>query len=285
MADPLLVAAAGFVGLQFPVAVLVWLDARRLNLERPGRYPVAIATVLLFGWLVLAAYIERRDELPRADERVSVEAPATEGWNADGRLVYAVDLGGVARFPRRLRYWVAGLSRPVWWAWFVVVPAALLCAILLGFRRLTLLYIWFTLLSWVSVWQLSGWGTDALVTVDPDAAVLCIVPLGGDPTDERSEYGLAELDSARFVDAGEYVTIDCRYETWFLLRPGTLFVPALLADELGAALRACGVTVHGAVGDGETRALSTLTDSTVAWFRSVTTLSALVAGPLVALLL
>lgn len=281
MNDALLVAGAAFVGLQFPAAALVWLDARRLNLERPHLYPVAIATVLLFGWLVVAAYIHRRDELSRADDRETVEAPRTEGWDADDRLVWTVELGGAAGLVRRLRHWVTVVSRPVWWAWFVAVPAALLTGILLVSPRFAALYLQFAVLSLVVVWGLSGWGTDAVLAMDTDAGALRITPLDGDPAEDREEYGLAELDSVRIVEHGEYAVVDCRYETRLLLRPGTFLVPADLTDDLAAALRACDVVVRGEHGVTE----SAVRRSTAAWLRLAVLLLALGVGPVVAVLL
>ena len=229
MSGSLLAALAAFVGLQFPAAALVWLDARRRNLERPYLYPAAIATVLLFGWLVLAAYIDGREQLPRADEPEVIEAPVTERWDGDDRLMWTVELGGVTGLARRLRYWVLGVSRPAWWAWFVAVPAALFAAILLVDQRLTALYLWFTVVSCVVVYGPSGWGTDSVLTIDTDACVLRIVPLGGGAAEDGEEYGLAELESVRVVESGEYATVDCRYETWFLLRPGMVTSPRAYA--------------------------------------------------------
>ncbi len=242
MSDAVLIAVAAVVGLQFPAALLVRLDAGRLDLERPNRYPAAVATILLFGWVVLASYLARRDELPRADETSGVDPPAG-GHRTDGpRLVWAVDPEGPAWPLRRLRRWVAGVARPVWWGWFVAVPAVLLAATLLVDRRIAAAYLWYAVLSSLSVWGLSGWCSDVVVTVDTDAATLTVLPVGGDPDDGR-EYGLAALESARFVDVGAGTTVDCRYDPWFLLRPGTVVVPAEAADDLAAALRACDVAV------------------------------------------
>ena len=280
MSGSLLAALAAFVGLQFPAAALVWLDARRRNLERPCLYPAAIATVLLFGWLVLAAYIDRREQLPRADEPEVIEAPVTEGWDGDDRLMWTAELGGATGLARRLRYWVPGVSRPAWWAWFVAVPAALFAAILLVDQRLTALYLWFVVVSCVVVYGLSGWGTDSVLTIDTDACVLRIVPLGGGAAEDGEEYGLAELESVRVVESGEYATVDCRYETWFLLRPGTLLVPARLCDELAVALRACDVVVRDEHGVTE----PAIGPSTVAWLRLTVLLLVLVVGPAIAVL-
>jgi len=175
----------------------------------------------------------------------------------------------------------AGVSRPAWWAWFVAVPAALLAAILLVDQRLTALYLWFVMVSWVVVWGLSGWGTDSALTIDTDACVLCIAPLGGGAAEDCEEYGLAELESVRVVESGEYATVDCRYGTWFLLRPGTFLVPARLSDELAVALRACDVAVRDEHGVTE----PAIGPTTVAWLRLSVLLLALVVGPAIAVLL
>jgi len=99
----------------------------------------------------------------------------------------------------------------------------------------------------------------------------------GDRLVVADEY---ELESVRSVEGGEYATVDCRYETWFLLRPGTLLVPAHLIGELAAALRACDVAVPGWRGDAEPATRG----STFARLRLAVLLVALVAGPVVAVL-
>ncbi|RKD98203.1 hypothetical protein [Halopiger aswanensis] len=54
--------------IQFPIAVLVYVDARRLDLERPAMYSLGILSVPLAGWVVVLWYLSQRSELPRADE-------------------------------------------------------------------------------------------------------------------------------------------------------------------------------------------------------------------------
>ncbi|AEH36833.1 hypothetical protein [Halopiger xanaduensis] len=54
--------------IQFPIAALVYLDARRLDLERATMYALGILSVPLAGWVVVLWYLSQRSELPRADE-------------------------------------------------------------------------------------------------------------------------------------------------------------------------------------------------------------------------
>lgn len=48
--------------LQYPAALLVRLDAKRLNIETPEQWRLAVVFLFL-GWIVVAVYLYRRDEL------------------------------------------------------------------------------------------------------------------------------------------------------------------------------------------------------------------------------
>ena len=66
MVDPAF--AALFVALvaQYPVAVVVYLDARRLGLRDPATYGLGIV-VPAAGFVVALYYLSERATLPRAD--------------------------------------------------------------------------------------------------------------------------------------------------------------------------------------------------------------------------
>ncbi|MDQ2050079.1 hypothetical protein RBH26_06235 [Natronolimnohabitans sp. A-GB9] len=49
---------------QVPISILVYLDARRLELENSSMYYYGIV-VPLAGFLVVAVYLSKRTELPR----------------------------------------------------------------------------------------------------------------------------------------------------------------------------------------------------------------------------
>lgn len=67
MADRLLILFAAVIFAQFPIAVLVHIDAKRLGLKNPHMYELGII-VPMGGLLVVPWYVSRRKDLPRADE-------------------------------------------------------------------------------------------------------------------------------------------------------------------------------------------------------------------------
>ena len=62
---PLLLAV--FIFMQLPIAILVYFDARRLNLKQPEKYELGII-VPAAGFIVIAYYFSNRKELPTREE-------------------------------------------------------------------------------------------------------------------------------------------------------------------------------------------------------------------------
>ncbi|APX97969.1 hypothetical protein [Natronorubrum daqingense] len=66
MSDLVMVLLAGALFLQFPAAIVVHFDAKRLGLENPEMYELGII-VPMAGFLVIFYYASQRGSLPRAD--------------------------------------------------------------------------------------------------------------------------------------------------------------------------------------------------------------------------
>jgi len=60
--DLLIQGVAAVLVLQYPAGILVWLDARRLGVEHPDRWLLAVVW-LAIGWVAVAVYLHRRDDL------------------------------------------------------------------------------------------------------------------------------------------------------------------------------------------------------------------------------
>jgi hypothetical protein len=67
MADLVVLVLLALLGVQIPIAALVYLDARRLGLKDPEKYWLGIL-IPTGGFVVIPVYLSRRRELPRADE-------------------------------------------------------------------------------------------------------------------------------------------------------------------------------------------------------------------------
>jgi hypothetical protein len=66
MYDPAFVALMVGLTAQYPLALVVYLDARRLGLRDPAIYGLGIV-VPAAGFVVVLYYLSARDTLPRAD--------------------------------------------------------------------------------------------------------------------------------------------------------------------------------------------------------------------------
>jgi hypothetical protein len=67
MVDAALTLLLAVLAVQFPIAVLVYIDARRLGLATPRLYAVGIVVTNVAGVFVILYYLSKRRELPRAD--------------------------------------------------------------------------------------------------------------------------------------------------------------------------------------------------------------------------
>jgi hypothetical protein len=66
MYDPAFVALMVGLTAQYPLGLVVYLDARRLGLRDPSTYGLGIV-VPAAGFVVALYYLSERDTLPRAD--------------------------------------------------------------------------------------------------------------------------------------------------------------------------------------------------------------------------
>ncbi|WP_311171812.1 hypothetical protein [Halobellus ordinarius] len=67
MFDPVVLLLIGVLFLQYPLAVVMYLDARRLNLKHPEQYWLGVV-VPTVGVVVILYYFSARRTLPRQSE-------------------------------------------------------------------------------------------------------------------------------------------------------------------------------------------------------------------------
>ena len=67
MSDVVPLFLAVFIFIQLPIAILVYFDARRLNLKQPEKYDLGII-VPAAGFIVIVYYFSNRKELPKREE-------------------------------------------------------------------------------------------------------------------------------------------------------------------------------------------------------------------------
>lgn len=67
MVDPAFAALVVGLAVQYPIALLIYLDARRRGLRDPGIYGLGIV-VPAAGFVVALYYLSERDGLPTADD-------------------------------------------------------------------------------------------------------------------------------------------------------------------------------------------------------------------------
>ncbi len=66
MSNSIILLVLAALALQFPIAILVYIDAKRLDLENPERYWLGIV-VPAGGLVVVLYYLSERKTLPRKE--------------------------------------------------------------------------------------------------------------------------------------------------------------------------------------------------------------------------
>ncbi|WP_416839404.1 hypothetical protein [Haloferax sp. DFSO52] len=66
MAELVAFALVGVLLVQFPIALFMYFDAKRLNLENPQKYWFGV-TVPAAGFVVILYYFSARKDLPRKE--------------------------------------------------------------------------------------------------------------------------------------------------------------------------------------------------------------------------
>lgn len=235
------VGLAAVVALQVPAAAVVWLDARRLNLAEPHRYPIAIGHLLFFGWLLVPLYIRRRGDLPRVDDpKTDTGAEPVEN---DTRVTWQVGLDSLLALPTRLAFGLATIRRWLWIGWFVFVPSLML-GFALVFRPPIESYTVFALAS-LHLARSQGRRVTGSGTVDTEAEVLELhrASSSTEQTGEGHETGLGLAGAVRVRRVGRHALVRIEYEKPRLPRVNGFVVPVRQLPQVSAALTACGVTV------------------------------------------
>lgn len=245
MSGWVVVGLAAVVGLQIPVAAAIWVDARRLNLAEPHRYPIAIVYLVLFGWVLVPLYIRRRDELARADERETHETAAAV---EDEGVTWRFNLDGLATLPTRIAFGLATVSRWLWVGWFVLLPSVMV-GVSVFFEPVLGSYILFSLAS-LYMAASHGRRVTGSGAIDTDAEVLEQRWESGwtGGTDNAHETGLTAAESTKARRVGGYTVVRIEYEEPRLPRLKGFLVPTNCLQQVTRALEACGVEVQETTG-------------------------------------
>jgi len=66
MVEPAYVLLVGAIGIQIPIGVLVYFDAKRLDLQNPETYWLGVIAPAA-GFIVILYYLPERKNLPRTE--------------------------------------------------------------------------------------------------------------------------------------------------------------------------------------------------------------------------
>ena len=285
MADPIMGGGVLFVLLQYLVAILVWIDARRLNLKNPMKYPLAIMFLVVLGWLLVLAYLDRRETLPRAENSEQDVGAVASSVASSGRLTWTVTLEGSSVL-RRLVYGFNTTGRWLWWGWFVALPVLVFSVGVFRFQRAVGAFFYLVPISVLMAVSAARWNDSLVGVIEGDDGALTLVRNADTDEERRQEFPLEEIRSVRLLDGGEYVAVRCRYETALFPRPGGFLVPSDRIAAVAAALESQGVAVPGQLPAGSHGAADrTRSDRAALWFRPVVTALTVAGCPILALLL
>lgn len=245
MADAILLLLAGTVVFQFVVGLFAYVDANRRSLEHPELYFYGISMPLV-GFLVLAVYLSRRNELPTQD----LSAPDSAGAVDDA--VWTVETRGLRRLPRRLAYSIQGES--TLWRVAVAVPPALLVLAVLVDPRISIALLAFCGVFWLTYLGTARAFTDTTAHLDSTTSTIRVTVRGGNhplsSSGSEHEIELADVQRADLRRVGSQVLATFAYENSFSTTPRSLLVPSGNVPILRTTLSEHEVPVRDRIQDG-----------------------------------
>jgi|GEM_PF-2917311 len=248
MAERVLVVLAGAVALQFVLGILVYVDANRRELDNSGAYWYG-ASIPVVGYVVLAAYLSHREELPTRD----LSPPAAT--ETAGEAVWTIENRGLRRLPRRLAYTIQDGS--TLWRAAVTVPPPLAVLAALVDSRVAIALFAFCGVFWLTYLNTARTFTNTTTRLDPADGTITLAWRGGDhplsPGGDEQEIELSDVQRAEFRRVGSQPLVKLGYERRFSVNLRTLLVSADHLDDLRQMLSAHEIPVRDRIRDGTSR--------------------------------
>lgn len=267
MADTIPLGIAGVGVFQFILGILIYMDANRRELDYPILYFYGVS-IPLVGFLILVAYLSRREELPTRD--LSLPS-ATE---TAGEAVWTIENRGIRQLLRRLAYIIQ--DGDTLWRVAVAGPPILLILTVFVDSRVAMVLFLFCCLFWLTYLGTVRAFTNTTIRLDPTDSTIEVTWRGGDhplsPSGGEQEIDLTDAQRAEFRCVGAQPLIKFQYERRFSSNLRTLLVPSDQLDVLRDTLTAHEIPFRDRIQDGTSR--------TVVWRRNIEGLISLVVIPL-----
>lgn len=248
MADTIPLGIAGVVLLQFVLGGFVYMDANRRELDYSGLYFYGVS-IPLVGFLILAAYLSRRKELPTRDF-----APPTTTETA-GEAVWTIENRGLRRLPRRLVYTIQD-GQTLWQVAVTGSPILLILAVLVD-ARIAIVLSWFCCLFWLTYLGTANAFTDTTIRLDIADGTIEVTWRGGDhplsPSGSEQEIDLAGVQRVELRRVGTQPLAILRYETRFSVSPRSVLVPTSQLDVLREMLSSHDIPIRDRIEEGTSR--------------------------------
>ncbi|EMA44000.1 hypothetical protein [Halococcus saccharolyticus] len=250
MADTILLGIAGVVIFQFILGLFIYMDANRRELDHSGMYFYGVS-IPIVGFLILAAYLSRREELPTQDF-----APPTATETAtDG--VWTIENRGLRRLPRRLVYTIQ--DGQTLWRVAVTGPPILLTLSALVDARIATALSGFCCLFWLTYLGTANAFTDTTIRLDPADGTIQMTWRGGDhplsPSGSEQEVDLAGVQRVELRRVGTQPLAILRYEARFSVKPRAVLVPASQLDVLRELFASHDIPIRDRIEEGTSKAV------------------------------
>jgi hypothetical protein len=266
MADMIFIALAGVVILQFVLGIFAHMDANRRKLDHPVLYFYGIS-IPLVGFLVLAAYLSRREELPTWNL-----SPPSATETADD-AVWTIENRGLRRLPRRLAYTIQDGN--TLWRVAVAGPPILLVLSALVDSRIAIVLFAFCGLFWLTYLSTAHAFTNTTTRLDPTNGTIQVTWRGGDhplsSSGSEQEIDLTDVQRVELRCVGTQPMVKFQYENPFSINLGTLLVSPDQLDILRDMLTPHEILVSDRIQEGTSR--------NVVWRRNTEGLISLVVIP------
>ncbi len=234
--------------VQLILAVGVLIDANRRELTHPLGYAYGVS-VPLAGYLVFAAYLTRRRELPP-----NAAHPQTHS-EPESEFVWTIENRGLRRLPWRLAYAIQ--DGTTLWRVAKTTPLLLLVCTILVDPRIANFLILFCLLFWLTYLTTARLFIDTTVRLQPSDDTIQVTGRGSDhplsPGRYDHEIDLSELTRVELRRVGTQPLAILRYTKRFSNSPRSLVVPDEQLAELRHLLDANDVPIHDRIRDGSSR--------------------------------
>ncbi|WP_330631551.1 hypothetical protein [Halocatena halophila] len=234
--------------VQLILAVGVLMDANRRQLTHPLGYAYGVS-VPLAGYLVFAAYLTRRTELPaNAAHSQTHSEPKSE-------FVWTIENRGLRRLPWRLAYAIQ--DGTTLWRVAKTTPLLLFICTILVDPRIAKALLLFCLLFWLTYLTTARLFIDTTVRLQPADDTIQVIGRGSDhplsPGGYDHEIDLSDLTRVELRRVGTQPLAIFRYTKRFSNSPRSLVVPNEQLAQLRHLLDANDVPIHDRMRDDSSR--------------------------------